>query len=69
MDKQMYIHNELVHSEEKCNIYYEWMLRFYTEGDLYQYSKYRELLSHFMGRRRFFLKDLLKVQLKEFDNG
>lgn len=24
---------------------------------------------HYMARRRFFLKDLLKVQLKEFDRG
>lgn len=31
------------------------------------FRKYRNAYNHFSGRRSFFLKELLKVQLKEFN--
>lgn len=64
MRRAWVIRRELEEVEDRCNRYYKICLKWKLIG---QQSRWYELYLHFQGRRRFFLKDLLKVQLKEFD--
>ena len=58
--RQRMIRRELVETEKKCNYYYE------KQDELF--FDFREQYMHYVMRRRFFLKDLLKVQLREFNH-
>lgn len=55
MNKQSRIREELGVAERGCDKYY---------GN----QEFREAYIHFSYRRRFFLKDLLRIQLKDFDH-
>lgn len=57
MDRQSVIRAELIRTEKVCNAYHHLIGKGYKAQEIHQ---------HFMSRRRFFLRDLLKVQLKEF---
>ena len=65
MDNQTRIRKELIEVEKRCNFYWHrHCVSWYLSRNLMDYNLY----VHWSGRRRFFLRDLLKVQLKEFNH-
>lgn len=65
MSRQSQIRRELVEAEAQANY---WGRRTREDGSSDQLYYRAESYQHFMGRRRFFLKELLKAQLKEFNH-
>lgn len=65
MSRQPRIRAELEAAERSCNYYFRLVGQHMgsTAHNHFVEKSYR----HCMSRRRFFLRDLLKVQLKEFD--
>lgn len=61
MDRQTRIRRELEDAEKKCNIYGP------MTANQPHITEWRETYVHYWQRRKYFLKDLLKVQLKEFN--
>jgi len=69
MNLAQHIRVELKKSEEYINNNWRWAESCLNYGNMKAYYYHRELVSHFSGRRRFYLRELLRVQLKEFDRG
>lgn len=65
MDNQSRIREELIKAEERCDFYWR---RHCVVYFISEQLMYYDLFIHWSGRRRFFLKDLLKVQLREFNH-
>lgn len=68
MSKQARIREELKEAERKANLYAREMQAAKHESEFW-YRTMRERYVHYQMRRSFFVKALLKAQLKEFDYG
>lgn len=66
--RQNYIRKELQEVEKKIAEYHSWLVYHNAvSSQSYWYEMSLDLFQFLMARRRFFLKDLLKAQIKEFD--
>lgn len=66
MDRQRLIRAELVETEARLAHAQHWYLRMKVMN--WQVERYYENVLHWEGRRRFFIRDLQKAQIKEFNN-
>ena len=69
MDRRMVIlREEIAAVEDKIITYWSRAERFKNAGLVVHYDKYRELVHHYSYRRRFYIKELCRIQLKEFNH-
>jgi len=66
---QSKIRREIIRAEQALMISLEWVNIYREIGWVAMEEKHLRDYNHFDGRRRYFLGELLSVQIKEFDRG